>query len=131
MANVGQPKNTHGATGSHLAITTDELFHLRLVASGKESPSLIIRNGLVLAVHTGEILERDVIIKGRHIAALTPWGWFKAIDGEATKVSLGLHIISISLILGQVVDAARHFVAPGMIDTHIHVECGSSFAAMR
>jgi adenine deaminase len=58
------------ATGAHLAPTVPELMRLRRVAAGLEPPDLILRGGKVLTLHTGEILERDVVIAGRHIAAV-------------------------------------------------------------
>lgn len=93
---------TSNATGAFLSITVDELMNLRLVALGKVAPTLIIRNGLVLALHTGEILARDVVISGRHIAALTPWNHFPVSNNE--------------------IDARGKYISPGFIDTHIHIE---------
>ncbi|CZR52069.1 uncharacterized protein PAC_01946 [Phialocephala subalpina] len=90
------------ATGAHLTITVDELMQLRLVALGSRPPSLIIRGGQILSLHTGENLERDVVIYGRHIAAVTPWGHFPACPDE--------------------IDAHGAFISPGFIDTHIHIE---------
>lgn len=93
------PSNT---TGAHLSVTAEELVNLRLVARGNVKPSLIIRNGSVLSLHTGELLERDVVISGRHIAALTPWGYFKEAE--------------------QQIEASGKFVSPGFVDAHIHIE---------
>lgn len=90
------------ATGAHLAITVEELMHLRLVALGSQPPTLIIRGGQILSLHTGELLERDVVIYGRHIAAITPWSYFPLAPEE--------------------VDAHGSFISPGFIDTHIHIE---------
>jgi len=89
------------ATGAGFAPTPDELVHLRLVASGRAKPDLIIRGGRVLALHIGDILTRDVVIAGRHIAALTPVGHFDC---------------------DNVIDADGAYVAPTFIDVHIHVE---------
>ncbi|KAK5123131.1 hypothetical protein LTR85_003329 [Meristemomyces frigidus] len=100
--NVPQATLQSNATGAHLTITVEELMNLRLVALGKRSPSLIVRRGLVLTLHTGELLPRDVVISGRHIAAITPWDHFPTIDNE--------------------IDATNRFVSPGFIDTHIHIE---------
>ncbi|KAF2712171.1 adenine deaminase [Pleomassaria siparia CBS 279.74] len=94
--------STSNATGAHLSITVDELMNLRLVALGKSRPSLIIRNGLVLALHTNEILPRDVVISGRHIAAITPWNHFPTVDHE--------------------IEARGKYISPGFIDTHLHIE---------
>jgi adenine deaminase len=89
------------STGAHLAPTVDEIMRLRLVAAGREPPDLILRGGKVLALHTGEILERDVVIAGRHIAAVTPVGHFDA---------------------ANVIDARGQYVAPTFIDAHLHIE---------
>jgi adenine deaminase len=94
-------KASHPATGAHLAPTVAELMRLRRVAAGLEPADLIVRGGKVLTLHTGEILERDVVISGRHIAAVTPVGHFDA---------------------PHVVDAAGQFVAPTFIDAHLHIE---------
>jgi adenine deaminase len=79
----------------------DELIALRNVAAGRQRPDAIVRGGRVLAVHTGEFLERDVVISGRHIAAVTPVGRFEA-DLE--------------------IDATGRFVVPTYIDAHLHIE---------
>ncbi|KAH8666806.1 adenine deaminase [Xylariales sp. PMI_506] len=97
------------ATGAHLSISPEELFHLRHVARGSAPPSLIIRHGTILAVHTGELLERDVIIAGRHIAAITPWDYF-----PRSKYPVDSKI--------REIDAGGKFISPGFIDTHLHIE---------
>lgn len=96
------PIHPSGSTGAHLSITTDELMQLRLVALGSQPPSLIIRRASILALHTGELLARDVVVAGRHIAAITPWNHFPKAAEE--------------------IDAQGKFVSPGFIDAHIHVE---------
>jgi|HubBroStandDraft_6_1064221.scaffolds.fasta_scaffold02289_6 adenine deaminase len=87
--------------GAHLAPTVAELMNLREVAAGRADPDLIIRSGKVLALHTGEVVDRDVVIAGRHIAAVTPPGRFRA---------------------REIIDAKGQFVAPNFIDVHIHIE---------
>ncbi|WP_084075616.1 adenine deaminase C-terminal domain-containing protein [Demequina sp. NBRC 110052] len=82
--------------------STAELVRLRAVASGAETPDLIIRGGLVQSPGTEEWLERDVVVAGRHIAALTPWGRFASATEE--------------------VDASGSYVVPGFIDAHLHIE---------
>jgi adenine deaminase len=79
----------------------DELHLLRRVANGTAAADLVIRGGRVLSVHTGELLDRDVIVSGRHIAAVTPVGRFEA---------------------QQVIDARGLVVAPTFIDAHLHIE---------
>ncbi|MDN4473526.1 adenine deaminase C-terminal domain-containing protein [Demequina zhanjiangensis] len=82
--------------------TTDELVALRAVASGQERADLIVRGGRVQSPGTEEWLERDVIVVGRHIATLTPWGHFPTAAEE--------------------IDASGSFVVPGFIDAHLHIE---------
>lgn len=96
------PVHNSGSTGAHLSMTVDELMQLRLVALGAHPPSLIIRHGTILALHTGELLQRDIIIHGRHIAAITPWNHFPIAKSE--------------------INATGKFVSPGFIDTHLHIE---------
>jgi adenine deaminase len=96
--NDSQPND---ATGAELAPSVAELMHLRAVAGGTAAPDIIIRKGKVLALHTGEILERDVVISGRHIAAVTPPGRFTA---------------------PKIIDANGMYVAPTFIDVHLHIE---------
>jgi len=81
--------------------STEELVELRAVATGARPADLIVRGGRVLHVHTGEILERDVVIAGRHIACLTPVGRMQAT---------------------QEIDARGKFVAPTFVDAHLHIE---------
>lgn len=97
------PIHNSGSTGAHLlSITVDELMQLGLVALGTQAPSLIIRGANILALHTGELLGRDIVIKGRHVAAITPWNHF--LDAE------------------KVIKATGKFVSPVFIDAHIHME---------
>ena len=72
------PIHPSASTGAHLSITTDELMQLRSVALGSVPLSLIIRGGTALALYTEELLPRDVVIYGRHVAAITPWNHFPA-----------------------------------------------------
>jgi adenine deaminase len=92
-------KNRH--VGWDCVPTVDELRRLRKVAVGEAKGDAIIQGGKVLALHTGEILERDVVIAGRHIAAVTPVGRFDA---------------------PKIIDARGQYVAPTFIDVHIHIE---------
>jgi adenine deaminase len=81
--------------------TTSELVTLRAVAAGHRPPDAVVRAGTVLHVHTGELLERDVVLAGRHIAAVTPVG---------------------RMDCDTIIDAAGQFVAPTFIDAHLHIE---------
>lgn len=82
--------------------TAEELVRLRAVAAGHAAPDLIVRGGLVQSPGTEEWLERDVLVAGRHIAALTPWGHVAAAPRE--------------------IDARGCHVVPGFIDAHLHIE---------
>lgn len=81
--------------------TLDELMRLRAVAAGLEQADIIVRGGRVLHVQTGEFLERDVVIAGRHIAAVTPVGRMDA---------------------ATIIDASGSSVVPTFIDAHLHIE---------
>jgi adenine deaminase len=81
--------------------TTEELAAIRAVAVGRRPADLIVRGGRVLHVHTGEFLHRDVVVCGRHIAAVTPVGRMQA---------------------DTVIDAAGRWVTPAFIDAHLHIE---------
>ncbi|MFT4307602.1 MAG: adenine deaminase C-terminal domain-containing protein [Microbacterium sp.] len=82
--------------------TAAELGRLRAVATGREPADLVVRGGLVQSPGTQEWLERDVVVSGRHIAALTPWG----------------HVADAR----EVVDASGSHVVPTFIDAHLHIE---------
>ena len=87
--------------GAHLVATPEQLLRLQSVAAGTEPADLAIRDGTVLALHGRELLRRDVLICGAHIAAVTPPGHLAAVDE---------------------IDAAGRWVSPGFIDTHLHIE---------
>jgi adenine deaminase len=96
----GQPLWT--PIGAGLAPTAAELGGLREVASGAAPADLAIRGGRVVFVHTGEVEEADVLVKGRHVAALTPPG---VLPQAAEEIDArGLHVL------------------PGLVDSHLHVE---------
>lgn len=79
----------------------EELLRLRQVAAGREPADLVVRGGHVLRVHTGEFIDADVVIAGRHIAAVTPVGRLEA---------------------ATVVDAVGSHIVPNFIDAHLHIE---------
>ena len=87
--------------GARLVATPEQLLRLQRVASGAEPADLAVRDGVVLALHGREMLRRDVLICGSHIAAVTPPGRLAA----ATEI-----------------DAGGCWVSPGFIDTHLHIE---------
>lgn len=82
--------------------SSEELGILREVAAGRRTPDLIIRGGLVLSPGTKEWLQCDVVIAGRHIAALTPWAHFPT--------------------AGEELSAHGQHVVPTYIDAHLHIE---------
>ena len=74
------------------------------VAVGEESADSLIVDGSLVNVLTGEILKRDVAIKGGRIAAVGEnLGQLK---GSSTRV----------------VDASDLYLTPGLIDAHLHIE---------
>ncbi len=77
-----------------------ELFMHRLaVARGDKPADFILRNGRIVNVFTGEVMPTDVVVAGDTIAAI----------GE------GYHA-------ANVIDLDGHYVVPGLIDTHVHIE---------
>ena len=87
--------------GAHLVPSPEQLLRLQRVAAGAEPADLAVRDGTVLALHGREMLRRDVLICGPHIAAVTPPG---------------------RLAANSEIDAAGRWVSPGFIDTHLHIE---------
>ncbi|WP_187998680.1 adenine deaminase [Listeria marthii] len=69
------------------------------VSDGRAKADLVITNGRIINVFSGEIMEGDIAIKNGYIAGI---GDFP--DAE------------------KVIDAAGAFIAPGFIDAHVHVE---------
>ena len=84
--------------------TAAEIERLRLVAAGRQSADRIIRGGKVFVPTTNEFLERDVVIAGRHIAAVTPVGHFPPAAGLEEVDAGGLHVL------------------PTFLDAHLHIE---------
>lgn len=77
--------------------------HLLRVAMGKEPAELVIANGQLVNVYSGEIYPGGVAVAGDKIAAA---GDVEYAVGEGT----------------QVIDADGKFITPGFIDGHIHPE---------
>ncbi|MCP8937082.1 amidohydrolase family protein [Alsobacter sp. SYSU M60028] len=71
-------------------------------ALGRRPFDVLVAGGTVVDVATGELREADVGIVGRLIASVHPRG----ARADAARI----------------VDAAGGFVAPGLIDSHMHVE---------
>lgn len=77
--------------------------HLFDVAMGKTPADVVVQNGRIVNVYTGEIYEGGVAIAGEFIAAS---GDVEYTIGEKTKV----------------IDAQGNYIVPGFIDGHIHPE---------
>ncbi|EUJ19372.1 adenine deaminase [Listeria aquatica] len=69
------------------------------VLSHKDPADVIIKNGRIVNVFTAEIIEADIAIKNGYIAGI----------GEFHKAE-------------KVIDAKGHYIVPGFIDAHVHVE---------
>ncbi len=68
-------------------------------ARGDEPADLVLRNGRVINVYTGEIVEADVAIAGETIVGVGP--------GYAAREEM---------------DLGGRYVCPGLIDAHVHIE---------
>ena len=68
-------------------------------ARGQKAADLVLRNGRLVNVISGEIYPTDIVIHDRHVVAL----------GEGYDAA-------------REVDLAGMFVAPGLIDAHVHIE---------
>ena len=79
---------------------------LLAVAGGKETADIVVKNGKIVNVYSGEIYDGGVAISGDKIAAV---GDVDYTIGENTKI----------------IDAEGHFITPGFIDGHIHPESTS------
>lgn len=77
----------------------NELITLIDVAAGRKAADLVLRNGRIVDVYQGSILEGDVAIVDGKIAGI----------GETYEGK-------------EVVDLQGKYIAPGFIDPHIHVE---------
>lgn len=76
------------------------------VAAGKRSADLVVNNGKIVNVYSGEIYDGGVAVSGDKIAAV---GDVNYTIGTQTKV----------------VDAQGQYITPGFIDGHIHPESSS------
>lgn len=75
-------------------------------AAGRCSADLVVTNGKIVNVYTGEIYEGGVAVSGDKIAAV---GDVAYAIGEGTKV----------------IDAKGRYITPGFIDGHVHPESSS------
>jgi adenine deaminase len=79
--------------------------HLADVASSRAAPDLVITGARLVSTYSERILpEREIWVAGGRIAAIKPAG--------AHNVSEGV----------SVYDAGGAFIAPGLVDPHIHIE---------
>ena len=77
------------------------------VAMGRTPADLVIRNGRWVCVQSGEIVpDTDVAIKGGRVAFV----------GADARHCIGPHT--------KIIEARRRFLAPGLLDAHMHVESG-------
>ena len=75
-----------------------ELAQIIKIARGDEPADTLLQNGRVLNVFTGEIINTDIAIVESRIVGLGPY--------EAQ----------------QTIDLQGRYVAPGLIDSHVHIE---------
>lgn len=75
-----------------------ELAQIIEIARGDKLADTLLKNGKVLNVFTGEIIETDIALVGTQIVGL---GAYEA---------------------QQTVDLQGRYVAPGLIDSHVHIE---------
>jgi adenine deaminase len=68
------------------------------VAAGEKEGDLVLKNGMVVNVFSGEIYRADVSIQGKRIAGLGSYSGKNVIDVEGK------------------------YVCPGLIDGHVHIE---------
>lgn len=80
-----------------------DLPRLLAVARGDEPADLLLRNARLVNVFSGEVLPADIAIAGAYIAGVTA--------GVGTGYSARREI-----------DLAGVYVAPGLIDAHVHIE---------
>lgn len=76
---------------------------LLAVAAGKAPADLVVKNGRIVNVFSGEIYDGGVAVSGNRIAAV---GDVEYTIGEQTKI----------------IDANGRYITPGFIDGHIHPE---------
>jgi adenine deaminase len=77
--------------------------HLLAVAGGQEKADLVVTNGQIVNVYTGEIYPGGVAVAGDRIAAI---GDVEYTVGDETEI----------------VDAGGQYIVPGFIEGHIHPE---------
>lgn len=78
--------------------------HVIDVALGNAAADMVVKNGRLLNVHTGEIYETEIAIADKVIAAV----------GSLCEKTIGENT--------KVIDAGGKIMVPGFIDAHIHFE---------
>lgn len=91
-------------------------LHLLAVARGDADPDLLITGARVFGAFTREWLDVDVAVADGRIAALIPRGT----DGEAADASAPTAARETAAT--TVIDAAGHYLVPGFVDAHMHIE---------
>ena len=86
---------------SYYPPTKEEIIGLRKVSNRSEVADVALRGGKVLHVHTGEFREADILLRGRHIAAVTDPGQLEAVQER---------------------DITGSYVVPTFIESHLHIE---------
>jgi len=76
-----------------------ELSQMIRIARGDEPADLLLRNARLVNVFSGEIMETDIVLAHSRVIALG--------SGYAAR---------------ETVDLAGAYVAPGLIDAHVHIE---------
>jgi adenine deaminase len=76
-----------------------DLYDFVKITRGDEAADLVLRNGRVINVYTGEIVDADVAIAGDRFVGIGP--------GYEAETEI---------------DLAGRTVCPGLIDSHVHIE---------
>ncbi|MEM2608228.1 MAG: adenine deaminase, partial [Thermoproteota archaeon] len=81
-----------------------QIDRLVLTALGKEKASLVIENGILVNVFTGELIENTgIAVVGNRIALV-----------GKTSHTIGSETL--------IIDAKGKYLTPGFLDGHVHVE---------
>ncbi len=86
-----------------------ELTRFVRIARGDEAADLLLRNGRVINVFTGEVVGGDVVIAEDTIVGVAATG----------TLSTGRPV---SFEAREEIDLGGRYVCPGLIDAHVHVE---------
>jgi len=79
------------------------------VARGDEAADVVLRNGRVINVFTGEVIQADIAVAGETIVGVGP-GKFASLGD------------TIAFEGKEEIDLGGRYVCPGLIDAHVHVE---------